>query len=60
MELDPLLRAADGEGVTEDLHVTDNALKFTGRHLNSALVLSVRDSELLTVDVHELQLYYLS
>jgi len=56
MEFDPLLRAADGEGVAKDLHVTDDALEFAGGHLNGTLVLSIGDSELLAVNVHEFEL----
>jgi hypothetical protein len=60
MEFYPLLRTADGEGVTKDLHVADDALEFTGGHLDGALVFSVRNSKLLTVNVHEFELFNIS
>ena len=57
VEFDPLLRAADGEGVTKDLHVTNNTLEFSRRHLNGALIFGVGNAKLLAVDVHEFEFY---
>ena len=54
-ESDPLFCARNRASVTHYLQVPNDALEFTGWHLNSALVGSIRDSELFIVDIHEFQ-----
>mmetsp|Transcript_24124 Transcript_24124/g.75398 ORF Transcript_24124/g.75398 Transcript_24124/m.75398 type:complete len:257 (+) Transcript_24124:462-1232(+) len=55
-ELDPLLGDSDGDGVAQDGQVAADALELLGRHLDRALVVGVRDPQVLRVDVHELEL----
>ena len=52
----PFLATRNGASVTQYLKVTDDSLKLSGTELDGALVGSVRNSELVSFNVHELQL----
>lgn len=55
LELDAFLGSADLDGVADDGDLAADALELGGGHLDDALVLSVRDTEVLAIDVHKLQ-----
>ena len=55
-EGDTALVDGNGDGVSNDGNLAANALELTSGHGDVALVLGVGDSEMLAVDVHELEL----
>jgi hypothetical protein len=54
-EANPFFSTRDGASISKDLEVTDDSLELRGRHLNGAFVGSVRNTQLFTFNIHELQ-----
>ena len=54
--LTSVLVDCDGAGVSQNLQVPDDPLELSGGHADGGLVFGVRDAEVVSVNVHELEL----